>query len=134
MTDIAPELFEKLHKAFEYERESSGKLAKLEALNRSGKATYREALEYASAIGEILQKVFRAIIKAEELPDGMMYYNIADRTVRPILEEAYVIISAFTETVQNNLNLKAGIGLKAVVPELNKDRIDGITRRLSNGE
>lgn len=134
MTDIAPALFEKLHKAFEHERESSGKLAKLEAQNRSGKATHREALEYASTIGEILQKVFRENIKAEELPDGMMYYNIANRTVRPLLEEAYGIISAYTAEVQNSLNQKAGIGLKAVVPELNKDRIDGIIRRLSDGE
>ena len=134
MTDIAPELFEKLHNAFERERESSGKLAKLEARNRSGKATYREALDYAATIGEILQKVFKENIKAEDLPDGMMYYNIADRTVRPLLEEAYGLISVFTETVQNNLNQKAGIGLKAIVPELNKDRIDGIIRRLSDGE
>ena len=88
MTDIAPELFEKLHNAFERERESSGKLAKLEARNRSGKATYHEALDYAATIGEILQKVFKENIKAEDLPDGMMYYNIADRTVRPLLEEA----------------------------------------------
>lgn len=134
MTDIAPALYEKLNKAFDAEIEASGRLAKLEAQNRSGRATHREALQYAQTVGDILQKVFKENIKSEELPDGMMYYNIGERTVKPLMITAYGKIAAYTADVQTNLNKKAGIGLKAVVPEANEDRIEGILRRLSNGE
>lgn len=134
MTDIAPALFEKLNDAFVAEIDANGLLAKLEAKNRSGKATHKDALQYAQKIGNILQKVFRENIKTEELPDGMMYYNIGERTIKPLMIAAYEKISAYTAEVQTNLNKKAGIGLKAVVPEVNMDRIEGIIGRLSDGE
>ena len=134
MTDIAPALYEKLNDAFEVEVNGSGKLAKLEALNRSGKATHKDAYEYAKTVAGILQRVFNANIESEDLPDGMMYYNIAEQTVKSMLVKACELVSAYTADVQNNLNQKAGIGLKAVVPEINMDRIDGIIGRLSDGE
>ncbi len=134
MTDIAPALFEKLNDAFEEEIRASGLLAKLEAKNRSGKTTHEDALRYAQAVGDILQKVFRENIKSEELPDGMLYYNIGERTVKPLMVAAYERISAYTAKVQDNLNKKARIGLKAVVPEVNMDRIEGIIGMLSDGE
>lgn len=134
MSDFASELYERMHDAFEESLKASGKLAKLEAKNRSGKASHKDALEYAKTVGDILQDIFRNSISSEDLPDGMLYYDAADKTIRPILTEACERVLSFTGEVQKSLNEAAGIGLKPVIPPVNQDRIEGIIRRLSDGE
>jgi len=65
-------------------------------------------------------------LSGDELPDGMMYWNIATRVILPILEQSYGLSATACETVQNHLNAEAGISLKAVVPEFEDDAAEGI--------
>lgn len=61
-----------------------------------------------------------------------MYYNIANRVITPTLTDNYNLVSDVTSEIQTSLNEAAGIGIKAVKPELNQDRIDGIINRISS--
>jgi len=57
------------------------------------KANYLDANQYAIEIGEILSKVLGAYLSNESLPDGKMYYNIAQRLLEDVLGRNYDLVS-----------------------------------------
>lgn len=132
--DIVPSLLKKIKSEFEGARLDSEVLKDLLSKLHHSKASYLDANQYAIEIGEILSKVLGASLTNETLPDGKMYYNIAQRVLTDVLGRNHELVSDYTEQVQKNLNSEAKIGLTAQVPELNQDRIDGLVNRLASEE
>ena len=130
--DIVPSLLKKIKSEFEGARLDSEVLKDLLSKLHHSKASYLDANKYAIEIGEILSKALGASLTNEMLPDGKMYYNIAQRVLTDVLGRNYELVSDYTEQVQKNLNSEAKIGLTAQVPELNQDRIDGLVNRFSS--
>lgn len=130
--DIVPSLLKKIKSEFEGARLDSEVLKDLLSKLHHSKASYLDANQYAIEIGEILSNVLGASLTNETLPDGKMYYNIAQRVLTDVLGRNYELVSDYTEQVQKNLNSEAKIGLTAQVPELNQDRIDGLVNRFSS--
>lgn len=130
--DVLPKLLEEVKKEFELAYGESEIIKNAFATLEAKKATYKTANEFAIEIGAILSKALGASISADKLPDGKMYYNIAQRLLTDVLGRNYELVSGYTSDVQKNLNDKAKIGLKVQVPELNKDRIAGIVNRFSS--
>lgn len=134
MKDIAPELLERLQKAFQKKFSNNVNIRRLNRSLDQGKATYEEANNFALEIGDMLASVFQENLSEKDLPDGRMYYNIAKRVVEPTLVQNYELTSAYCLAVQEELNKQAGLSLKAQKPALNQDRINGIVNRLSEEE
>ena len=134
MEDIAPALLEQIQKDFRARIQSSTKLKDLLQLVANGRATYVQAEEFAHEAGTLLSQTLGEHISSAVLPDGKMYFNIADRVLRPVLEEDHQLISDVAVQVQEHLNKKAGIGLKAQSVSVNEDRIDGIIDKVSDAE
>lgn len=132
--DIVPSLLKKIKSEFEGARLDNEVLKDLLSKLQHSKASYLDANQYAIEIGEILSKALGASLTNETLPDGKMYYNIAQRVLEDVLGRNYELVSDYTEQVQKNLNSEAKIGLAAQVPELNQDRIDGLVNRLASEE
>lgn len=132
--DIVPSLLKKIKSEFEGARLDSEVLKDLLSKLDHSKASYLDANQYAIEIGEILSKALGISLTNETLPDGKMYYNIAQRVLTNVLGRNYELVSDYTEQVQKNLNSEAKIGLTAQVPELNQDRIDGLVNRLASEE
>ena len=132
--DIVPSLLKKIKSEFEGARLDSEILKDLLSKLHHSKASYLDANQYAIEIGEILSEALGASLTNETLPDGKMYYNIAQRVLTDVLGRNYELVSDYTEQVQKNLNSEAKIGLAAQVPELNQDRIDGLVNRLASEE
>lgn len=132
--DIVPSLLKKIKSEFEDARLDSEVLKDLLSKLHHSKASYLDANKYAIEIGEILSNVLGASLTNETLPDGKMYYNIAQRVLTDVLGRNYELVSDYAEQVQKNLNSEAKIGLAAQVPELNQDRIDGLVNRLASEE
>ena len=132
--DIVPSLLKKIKSEFEGARLDSEVLKDLLSKLHHSKASYLDANKYAIEIGEILSKALGASLTNETLPDGKMYYNIAQRVLTDVLGRNYELVSDYAEQVQKNLNSEAKIGLTAQVPELNQDRIDGLVNRLASEE
>lgn len=130
--DIVPDLLESIQSDFENERLDSKKIQHLLKLLEENSATYLEANDYAIEIGELLSKVLNRHITAEILPDGKMYFNIADRVLNETLKNNYELIADYAETVQAQLNKKAGISLKSQRPQLNQERIDSLVNKLAS--
>jgi hypothetical protein len=130
--DIVPSLLKKIKSEFEGARLDSEILKDLLSKLQHSKASYLDANKYAIEIGEILSKALGTSLTNEILPDGKMYYNIAQRVLMDVLGRNHELVSDYTEQVQKNLNSEAKIGLAVQVPELNQDRIDGLVNRLAS--
>ena len=132
--DVLPKLLQEVKKEFELSYGESEIIRNAFATLEAKKATYKTANEFAIEIGEILSKALEASISADKLPNGKMYYNIAQRLLTDVLGRNHELVSGYASDVQKNLNDKAKIGLKVQVPELNLDRIAGIVNRFSSEE
>ena len=134
MIDIAPELLVKLQKAFNEKYNNNKKISKILSTIKDGKPTYSEVNDLSIEVGDILAEVFKENLSGDMLPDGRMYYNIAKRTIEPMMINNYDIVTDNATIVQEILNKQAGMGIKAQTPDLNQSRIDGIINRLDEEE
>lgn len=132
--DVLPKLLQEVKNEFELAFGESEIIRNAFATLKAKKATYKTANEFAIEIGEILSKALGASLSAEKLPNGKMYYNIAQRLLTDVLGRNHELVSGYASDVQKNLNSEAKIGLTAQVPELNQDRIDGLVNRLASEE
>lgn len=130
--DVAPALLEAIRRDFARNLGGRERAAQLLETIQGGAGTYRHANEYAQQVGEALADAFRANLSGSVLPDGRMYWNIADRVVRPMLEEDHVLVGAAAEQVQTTLNEAAGLGLKAQTVPLDESRVKGFLDRLAS--
>lgn len=134
MEDISPGLLKQIRDDFIQQIENSPTIKALYEAIQSGNASYIQAEEYAYEVGAALSESFRKHLSSAVLPDGKMYYNIAQSVIRPLLEEDHSIIADAAAQVQNALNKKAGISIKAQPIPVNDDRISGIIDKISDAD
>lgn len=132
--DVLPGILQEVQERFETNFGKSEIVRNAFAALKGKKATYKTANEFAIEIGDILSKALGTSLSADKLPDGKMYYNIAQRLLTDVLRRNHELVSGYTSDVQKNLNQEAKISLKVQVPELNLDRIAGIVNRFSSEE
>lgn len=96
-----------------------------------GKATYAEAQKVAMEEGRILEEAFTKYLP-EALTNGYLYREFAEKLVKvPVRDQAKEVTKA-AEDVQEALNEAAGIGIRPIVPELNREQLDGIVTGICN--
>lgn len=132
--DVAPALLEAIRRDFAENLGGRKRATELLQLIRGGSATYVDAGAYAQEVGAALSEAFRANISSAALPEGKMYWNIAERVVQPMLQEDHRIIAEAAKDVQKSLNEAAGLGLAPQEVPLNKSRVDGILNRLTSAD
>ena len=130
--DIVPELLDKIQRDFNTGLSKSSKIAAIRKAMDDGLATYADANEYAQEVGSILAQSFKKYITPETLPDGRLYFNIADRILNQTLGNNHELIATASAAIQTQLNTAAGIGIKGIKVNLNKDRIIGLVNRVSS--
>ncbi len=132
--DIVPGLLESIETQFDQRTYDSKKLKHALSLLKTKKATYLDANDFAIEVGEILADVLSTNITAKILPDGKMYFNVADRIMNSTMQKNYDLISGFAGDIQTELNHAAGLKIKSQSAPLNQDRIDGIINRVASTE
>ena len=132
MDDISPELLQKLKDNFNDRIAANGEITNLEERIQSGEVTYKDAERYATLTGQALAGAFGDVLSSDVLPDGHMYYNIGQKTVLPMMQDEYQMVSDAAAETQKALNEEAGLHLQVQRPEFNEDRAHGIIDRLDN--
>lgn len=133
MEDIAPELLARIEQEFEERFKADSLLAELAAKLEARAASHTQAYEYAGRVGEILTDAYQHHIASSSLPDGRLWYNIADRVITPTMKRNYDLIAKYVTAVQTDLNQAAGIGIKALPPDMDvEEKIQGIVNRVSS--
>lgn len=83
-------------------------------------------------LGKALAEAFQENLSSAELPNGRMYYNIAQKVIVPMLENNYTMISDNAVAIQESLNQAAGIGIKGQVADFNTEKATGIVQRVAD--
>lgn len=132
--DLATELLEKINNSFTLSYQESKDIKKsLEAIEKKT-VSYEEAEAFAEAIGKMLVEALNEHITADVLPDEKMYFNIAEKILEPTMENNYSLISEYAKDVQEILNSKANIDVKAVKPKFNNKKLKTLISIISNAE
>lgn len=132
--DIVPGMLEEIQKEFKKEFQDDKTIKRIYELIKKNAVDYYEANEFAIRCGEILSEVLQKYVTVEALPEGRMWYNIAERIMRPTLSQNYVLVADVCEHAQKNINKEIKTGLKVVRPALNESRMEGFIDKLSDAE
>lgn len=134
MEDSAKTLIDQITATFRRLYQESGTVAELLGKVRSGTATYAEAQEYAAEVSRLIGKAWQTHISSAVLPEGQMRLDLSRQLLPSALDENYAMVADYAAQVQQALNTKAGLGLKARTSVLNPDRVDGLATLASRAE
>lgn len=132
--DIVPELLAHIQQDFNQAYKNDTKIQQLANKISSGKADYADAQEFAQRTGELMAAALQKNITADKLPNGQMYYNIADRILGTMLKTDYGIVAKKAAEVQQHLNENAGLGLKAQTADYDEENAKSIIDKVSASE
>lgn len=131
MEDVVPELLSKIKKDFDSKYNSNKTIKKLLKKLDDDDLNHQISLEYASNVGNVLKEVFDSNLSSKTLPDGKLYFNIADRIINDTLKNNFDLITDYCDKVQKSLNDVAKIKIKPIKPTLNQDKVKGIVEIVS---
>lgn len=134
MEDIAPALLAKIQEVFRAGVAESPQAQRIQNRIRDGTGTQRDAHRYATLLGEILSKALTSILTADALPDGRLYWNIAQRTIKPMLKQNHALVNEASVRIQSAIDAAQGIGLQAIGGELPESRIDGLVKKAADAQ
>lgn len=98
---------------------------------QDGTATYAEVSELASRSGRAVGKIISKSL-VDNATDGRVSEDIARAAIVKPLKRNYEYVADAAEQVQESLNQEAGLNLKAVKPEFNLDRAEGLVKETVN--
>lgn len=90
---------------------------------KAGKAVQQDCLRYAERLGEHLSRAFAEVLTAENLPNGTLYFNIANKTILPMLREAHIDINTQASAVQKAIDRALHIGLQPLSGSFPESRV-----------
>ena len=123
------EVLESLQQTWNEKLNNNKKIAKVLKGVKNGTATYPDAESLSYEVGQALADTYKDYFP-QLLKDGYMPEDIAREILESTLKSDYDIVSDVTVDVQKTLNTKAGIGLNAVRPEYDIDRVEGLIKYL----
>ena len=131
MTDVAPALYEAIKKSFDRRVKRDLRVQTIRIKIDKGTATAEDAFRYAGYLGNHASDALIECVTEDALPDGKMYWNISERTVKPFLLEVHEMVIDVAVAVQQIEDLKQKIGLKPVRPEAPIDRVEALMNKLA---
>lgn len=111
MEDIAPELYDKIQKKYRQAVKNDSRLISIANKIRQGKGTQADLDAITKGLGRHLSDAMRKVLVVDNLPDGKMYWNIAEKTIKPALESVYGQVNRYATLEQRAADVKHGVNL-----------------------
>lgn len=89
MEDIAPELYKKIEADFNAAVKNDTTIKTLAGKLNKRPLTAGEMRTISTRLGNHASKALQKTLTIENLPDGKLYWNIAERTIKPVMEQVY---------------------------------------------
>ena len=83
-------------------------------------------------VSQAMAQAFHA--HAVDLPNGRMYFNIADRLIRGALGQSHDLVANYTADVQTALNRASGLGVKGLRADLDESKVKNLVEVACNAE
>ena len=135
MADIGAELLTKIRKEFAEtitKKYNANYIAKILDKVENGTADFNDVSRFSQGIGYRLSEIIKKYVTPENLPDGTLYYNIADTVLQGTLHDNYELINGVASSVQKTLDKKAGISIKPQQANYPTDRVHSIVNSLTD--
>lgn len=132
MEDVAPKLYSQIRNLFDKGVDADPQLRRVENRIRDGTATQKDVLLYSQRLGKHASDACKAVLVPENLPDGKLYYNIGERTVKRLIQENEAEIISRASKQNAAMNKAAGVGLKAKKPK--RDRAESLVSAMCNDD
>lgn len=128
---IDQDLLDRIDRAFKNNTSDSEVIKNKIMALRDKAATHKDTEELAAEIGEILAEAFTAEVSTQAWAGEQIHYEAAKALIEPNLKRNYDIVSDYAEQVQVQLNDEADLSMNAIKPEINKDRMEGIIKKIA---
>lgn len=127
MTQFGTDLLNSVQKSFAGYLMRDKDLKRIANRVRDG-TDYQDANEYAVRVGELLVK------SIDDNTQSLAYMSeeVARELLTPLLAETHDLVAGASAQVQKNMNNAAGIGLEALIPDLDTNRIDGLVNKVAS--
>lgn len=130
MEDIVPVLYARIQKAFNNRVKNDRKIQAFERKLADKTATASEVSLYAADLGRIAAAVLGDALDPDNLPNRQLYWNIGQRTIKPLLKEVYKMVMAAAKEQTRIDDEKIGINLAPQEPGFPEDRVDDLITKL----
>lgn len=131
MEDIVPSLLEKIEKDFKAKVDADNEMYRLFAKFYDGDGTLHDVSLYARRLGDLLSMTLQENLTQDVLPDGRMYYNIADRILNPMMRQNFDLTMEQAKIIQRMIDADKGIGLEPVSADFPESRVKQIIDSLT---
>lgn len=112
MADIGEELLEKIRAYFKKKCQGDAFIQSVLGKVAAGTAQMEEISLLSQSIGFRASQAITEYVNVAALPDGKMYYNIADTILSGVLKDNYEIINSAAAECQRALDRKIGINIE----------------------
>ena len=129
--DIVPGLLANIEDDFKKSFQSDDTLKTLYRKVQDGTATQADGEKFSHELGRLTAEVFHRNVTPEILPDGTLYYNIANRIIPPILGNNHGIVCEVMKQVIERMNHDAGLGIKFQEPEFESGKVHDLVWKAS---
>lgn len=130
--DIVPGMLDKINNSFQKSFQTDSTLISLYEKVTNGTASQKDGEVFAQRLGQILTDAFHEHVTPEQLPDGRMYYNIANRLIPPSLQQNHGLVNEVMRQIITKQNADAGIGLRYQDAPFDKDKVMGLVEKAAN--
>ena len=112
MKDVAPELLEKLNKTFGQKVAIDPQIRSYKKKLEAGKLTERDCALYIRKVVSIASASVTDVMKPKNLPDGKLYWNIAEAVIVPFLKGVIVQMNNIAFSTMKDSDKKQNINIK----------------------
>lgn len=106
--------------------DKSGRLGRLFRKIQDGSATMSDVSTFSVLIGQTVSSAVEKQITPDVLPDGTLYFNIAQTVLQGVLRDSHELINLAAQSVQERLDAQQGLHIKPVKPDFPEERIRDI--------
>lgn len=112
MKDVAPELLEKLNNTFGQKVAIDPQIRSYKKKLEAGKLTERDCALYIRKVVSIASASVTDVMKPKNLPDGKLYWNIAEAVIVPFLKGVIVQMNNIAVSTMKDSDKKQNINIK----------------------
>lgn len=131
MADIGAELLEKIRAEFQKSCKADKYIQSVLKKIDGGTAKMEEVAMLSKQLGFRVSQTIGAHVNVAALPDGKMYYNIADTILTGVLKDNYDIINSAATECQKALDNQAGINITPQQAAFPTERVQAVVNAAS---
>lgn len=131
MADIGAELLEKIRDEFQKTCKADKYIQSVLKKIEGGTAKMEEVALLSKQLGFRVSQAIGAHVNVAALPDGKMYYNIADTILTGVLKDNYDVINSAAAECQKALDSQTGINITPQQAAFPTERVQAVVNAAS---